>query len=147
MLEASSACAGTLGTSTIGYCPTVFEIFLRIYIRIILLAFQLIEVCLKLYLKFRVIPVFLFICVLVYLLSEMCYLLLEIQVEIVDVIPAPQQTPFELAQVRTPSRSSICSTISHTSMTTSISSSGDFAAIASTLASRYNQLFGCELNK
>ena len=116
--------------------------------RIILLAFQLIEVCLKLYLKFRVLPVFLFICVLVYLVSEMCYLLLEIQVEIVDVIPAPRQTPFELAQVRTPSRSSICTTISlATSMSTSISSSGDFAAIASSLASRYNQLFGCELNK
>ncbi|XP_075814609.1 circadian clock protein PASD1 [Microtus pennsylvanicus] len=55
-------------------------------------------------------------------------------VEIVDVIPAPQQIPFELSQVRTPSRSSICTTISiATSMNTSISSSGDFAAIAASL--------------
>ncbi|XP_049979561.1 uncharacterized protein [Alexandromys fortis] len=60
-------------------------------------------------------------------------------VEILDVIPAPRQIPFELSQVRTPSRSSICTTISiatstSTSISTSISSSGDFESIALSLA-------------
>ena len=96
---------------------------------------------------FRVLPVLLFIYVLFYLVSEMCYLLLEIRVEIVYVIPAPRQIPFELAQVRTPSRSSICTTTSRAATSTSINSSGDCAARAPSLSSRYNQLFGCELNK
>lgn len=122
---------------------TLQQYFENIYEDFVL-GFQLIEVCFKLCLKSWVLPVFSFICVLVCLVSEMCYLLLEIQVEIVDIRPAPQKMPLKVIKTRPPSRSNTCTnaSVTSTSTTTSISSTECAAT-----ASRYNQLFVCGLNK